>query len=78
MGSSPLEFGGSVECRTIRQKPFRQIAENRFGKVAELSPMKLPIRQKSIRQLCKYKSAAKNPTDLFFQIKMDLMPTSFF
>ncbi|KZS02550.1 Uncharacterized protein APZ42_000369, partial [Daphnia magna] len=44
----------SANCR----KPFRQIAENHFGKVAELSPMKLPIRQKSIRQLCKCKLAA--------------------
>jgi hypothetical protein len=57
-----LQFFTSIlkGCRTIRQKSFRQIAENRFGKVAELSPMKLPIRQKSIRQLCKCKLAANS------------------
>ena len=47
----------SGECQTIQQKPFRQIAENHFGNIAELSLTKLPIRPKSIRQLCIYTAA---------------------
>ncbi|KAK4025054.1 hypothetical protein OUZ56_010559 [Daphnia magna] len=30
------------ECRTIRQKPFRQIAENHFGKLPKTISAKLP------------------------------------
>ena len=62
-------------------KPALKVVEPMIVKALDDNPnwntINPPTLARAVNRV-KSKRTAKNPTDLFFQIKMDLMPTSFF